>query len=116
MQITGRVYVKVDGDLLRSKQGAKLMYGGVRREAVIGNQVDGFTEEAVAPEVECTISHAADTSLAKLAAIKDATLTFETDTGKTFVLRGAFLTDPPELTGGQGEVPLKFSAISCEEV
>ena len=115
-QVTGRVYIKVDGALLRSKDGAKLMFGGVEREAVVGNMVHGYTEKVSAPTVECTISHMGDTSLKSLAALTNSTLTFETDTGKSYVVRNAWLNTPPELTGGSGEVSLKFTGISCEEM
>ena len=114
-QVTGRVYVKVDGQLLRSKDGAKLKFGNIEREAVVGNTVHGYVEKAVAPSIECTISHMADTSLTALQALADATVTFETDTGKNYILRNAWVSKQLELTGGQGELTLEFMGKTCEE-
>lgn len=114
-QVTGRVWIRVDGKTLRSKDGAKLKFGGLKREAQTGNDVHGFTESMEAPEVECTLSHMADTSLQELKNITDATLQFETDTGKTLIVRHAWCTGELELTGGKGELSVKFNGLTCEE-
>jgi len=59
----------------------------------------------------------AETRLAELAAIKDATITFECDTGQTYLMRNAFITEPPQVTAGDGgKVPLKFAAPAAEEM
>jgi hypothetical protein len=117
MQITGKAIIRVDGQELRSADGATLNFGGEKREPKVGSgKVYGFSAETVAPELECQIYHTADTSLKALAAIVDATITFDTDTGKQFLLREAFVTDVPSLKTKDGTVDLKFSAISCEEV
>lgn len=114
MQVTGRVFISLGGKRLRSKEGATLNIGGESREAVVGDDsVHGFTAKLNAPSVDCAISHTADTSLKELQAITDTTLLFETDTGKTYTLSHAWVSNPPELS--KGEVKLKFEAVSCEE-
>lgn len=116
-QVTGRVFVKVNGKLLRSKEGAKLVgYAGRERTAIVGNEVHGYAEKVVAPSIECVISDKRDTSLEELAAVSDATVTFETDTGKTYILRNAWVSNAIDLTGGEGEVELVFMGAGCEEV
>lgn len=107
-QVTGIVFVKVNGDLLRSKEGAKLMLGGKERTAQTGHSVYGYSEKVVPSQVECTISHLADTDLNALNDTVDATVTFETDTGVVYTVPNSFLTKPPELTGGDGDVALEF--------
>lgn len=117
MQLTGRAFIKLNGNLLRSKEGAKLNLGGVNRPPVTGDTgVHGYTERPVAPWIECTISHGADTNLQELADFRDGSVSFETDTGKSYVLREAWCENPPELTTGEGEVTLRFSGMSAEEV
>jgi predicted transcriptional regulator len=114
MQVTGRVFISVNGKRLRSKEGASLNIGGVSREAQVGDDsVHGYSEKLTAPSVDCSTSHTADTSLKELQAITDATLVFETDTGKTYTLSHAWLSGQPELS--KGEVKLKFEAMNCEE-
>lgn len=113
-QVTGRAYVNVNGQRLRSKPGAKLKFGGVEREPVVGDDsVHGYSEKLTAPSVECTISHTADTNLQELQATTSATVTFETDTGKTFLLQEAWTANALELTNG--EVAITFNGVRCEE-
>jgi hypothetical protein len=114
-QINGRVTLTLAGKRLASKEGAKLMTGGVEREPVLGDGgVLGYTEKTVAPGVECTIAYSRDTRLADLNATTDATLIFKSDTGREYILTGAFLTKPCEIN--KDEVALSFAAITCEEV
>lgn len=115
-QVTGLVYIRVNGKLLRSKEGAKLEnFGGKEREEVVGHSVYGYTEKVVAPAVECTLADTADTSLKEIHDITDATLTFETDTGKQYVLSHAWCENALSLSQG-GDIEVKFKAISCEEI
>lgn len=114
-QVTGRVFITVKGRRLASKEGAKLKKGGVDRETVTADTgVVGFSEKTVAPGVECTIPHTADIKLKDFEDIKDATLSFDTDTGKSFVLNNAWNEKALELE--KGEVKLSFAALSCVEV
>ena len=114
-QVTGRVYVSVNGKRLKSKEGAKLSFGGVERESVTGDVgVIGYSEKTKAPEIECTIAHMGDTSLQELNDFVDGSVQFQTDTGKTYQLRNAWCAGGLELD--KGEVKLKFGGMSCEEV
>lgn len=116
-KVTGRVFIKVSGKLLRSKEGAKLTgIGEVERTPVIGNEVYGFVEKVVAPSIECTLADTADLSIKEIAAITDATATFETDTGKTYIVRNAWCESSPSLTAGEGDVECKFTGVACEEM
>lgn len=115
-QVTGRVWVRVNGKTLRSKEGAKLQYGGKKREAVVsGTDVVGYAEAPETPGVDCTLIHMADTSLAEILDITDATMQYETDTEITYILRHAWCVGALELTGGKGEIAAKFQALTCEE-
>lgn len=117
MQVTGRVTIRANGEVLLTQRGAKANLGGVERTGVTGDQsVAGFTEETAVPFIECTQIHRADTNLEALKDLTDATVMFETDTGKSYVLQNAWLATPLELTGGEGEVPLKFEGIRMELV
>lgn len=116
-QFAGRVYISVNGARLRSKSGAKLNIGGVERSPVetdLGTL--GYTEKTKTSMVECTVVMAKDTDLTTLGAIVDSTLVFETDIGVSYVLKDAFITDPPDFAGGDGEIGLKFAGTRCERV
>lgn len=113
-QVSGKVFITINGRRLRSKEGAKLMTGGIEREpAVSDSGVDGYTEKHSTPQVDCTISHTPDISLQEIQNFKSGTLTFEADTGRIWTLKDAWCAKPPELT--KGEVSLVFNAVECIE-
>lgn len=117
MKVLGIATVKVDGDVLLVDNGAKLNVGGVTRKTVKGTAVHGYAEEAMESFVEVTASMHAETRLKKLAAMSDVSVTFEADTGQTYILNHAWLENPPEPTAGEGgKIPLRFVARSCEEL
>ncbi|NDV20919.1 phage tail protein [Pseudodesulfovibrio sp. JC047] len=115
-QVTGKAIIRFDGREYKTADDASLQPGGVKREPVKGaGKVHGFTETTVEPEMECTIYHTRETSLAEIQAIDNATVIFETDSGARWVLTGAFVLDPLKLKTKGGECPVKMSAITCEE-
>lgn len=112
-QVTGRVFISLAGQRIRSKEGASLDIGGTERKEVISDAgVDGFTENTAAPKVDCKISHTANTKLKDLQAFT-GTLTFETDSGRVYTLVDAWCAKPPKLE--KGEVSLEFGAVECLE-
>ena len=116
-QITGKAVIRLDGSELRTTGTATLNPGGMNRETVKGGGViHGYKEEDVEPSVECSVAHTTELSIKDLAAIIDATVMFETDSGAQFVLRNAWVTEPPSLDAISGEVDLKFAALSRDEV
>ena len=115
-QVTGIVRIKVDGQLLESKEGAKLSGFNVEREEQLSAfGVAGYSEKPVAPKIECTLIHKGSTSLTALAAITDATVNFECDTGKVYVLQQAWVANSMELSANGGEVPVTFTGLRVEE-
>lgn len=104
----------INGQRLRSKEGASLETGGIERDAVVSDSgVDGYMEKHVAPKVECKLSLTADIRLTDLQAFADGTLVFETDTGRVYTLINAWNAKPPKLE--KGEISLEFGAQECLE-
>lgn len=115
--VTGTVIVRVDGSSIRSKTGAKLEMGGAERIAVYADgELMGFASKPVGSKVTCTLAHTANLSLSDLRDITDSSMTFECDTGVKFSLRGMFMTKPPELTGGEGDVAVEFMGQPAVEM
>jgi hypothetical protein len=113
-QVTGRVFISLNGQRIRSKEKAALEFGGVERTPEVSDSgVDGYSEKVVPPKVDCKINHTADTSVKDLADFKDGTLVFETDTGRPYTITGAFCSKPPKLEGG--ELTLEFMGVECLE-
>lgn len=112
----GRVFIKLDGELLSSMPGAKLDMGGIVREPVVGSAgVYGYAEKLKEATVECEISFNGNTDVKKIHDATDVTITFECDNGKVFIVRNAFSLEPPTLSEGEGgKVALKFAGQPAE--
>lgn len=113
-QLTGIAFVKIDGELTQSLPGAKLKLGGYKRTARVGHTLYGFTESYEAAELELTVVHSAATPTEDFRDKVDAVILFETDTGVTYQVGNAFITDTPELSDGEGELTLKFAGKAAE--
>lgn len=115
-QVTGIVYVKVDGQLLRSNEGASLELGGKSREPRVGNRLYGFSEKVVPAKCEFTLAHVGGDDLIGLQDKVDGTLEFETDTGDSYLMANSFCTQPAKISGGSGEVPFIFVGEPAEKI
>lgn len=117
-QLLGKATIKVDGMKLKTKPGAKFDLGGTSRTTVNGdNEVLGYAAQTKQSVLECTIVVAKGTSLKALQDTTDATVTFECDTGQTYVGRGMYLVDTLSITSGEGgEVPIKMEGQPAEEM
>lgn len=112
----GRVIVKVDGKALESKKGASLDIGGITRTPLDEFPGD-FSEEPRGATVECTLGYGRDTSLTEIAAIENATLVFQCDTGQSYVIGEAYNDGNPQLTSGDGgDVKCVFHGKPAEEM
>lgn len=107
-QVTGVVRIKLNGTLVRSKQGATINVGGVNRTVQKGHSIYGFAEEVQESVITLTIAHTADVDFDELIDFVNGVVLFETDTGLTLQVNGAFVSVPPELTGGEGDLALEI--------
>jgi hypothetical protein len=115
MKVHGRATIKVDGKILLNQRGAELDLGGEKRNPVVGsNSVHGYSAEFMAPQLTLTVSKRSDVNLGDLDAIENATILWEGDDGSRYVLHEAFRVDTVKLKEVNGEVPLTFSAMSCD--
>lgn len=113
-QVTGRVFVSLGGQRMRSKEGASLETGGIEREAAISDAgVDGYMEKITAPKVDFKINHTRETDLTAIQNFRGQALTFETDTGIVYTVHNAWCAKPPKLE--KGEVTLEFQGTSCTQ-
>jgi hypothetical protein len=115
-QITGRITIVVRGVRLSSKEGATLTFADIGRKGVAGDTgVLGYSESTQIPQIEATIAHDARTRLEDYKAMVDETISFDADTGTSYVLRNAWC-DPESLVLSGGEVKITFQGVKCEEV
>jgi len=107
--VSGVCYIKLGSNLVRSQEGAKLSMGGWEKTPKFANgKLVGFAWKPVASSIEATLVHTADTDIQELQEFQ-GTVTFETDTGKSFMIADAEVTNPMELTGGEGDLTLKLA-------
>jgi hypothetical protein len=115
-QVTGIVRVKINGTLHRTKTGEVLNFGGRTRTAQMGHSLYGFSEEFTPSVITVTIAHTADLDVSELRDLVDGVVQYETDTGITFQVDGAFTSTPPELTGGEGDLTVEITGNPAVEV
>lgn len=114
-KMTGRAFITAAGKRLASKEGAEIDIGAPERKAVVGDAgVLGYTETPTVPYVECTIQHDSETSLQEFGDMVDVNVSFDTDSGKSYVIRNAWRAGNIKMA--KGEVKLRFEGMSCEEV
>lgn len=116
-QTLGRATIKFNGKVIKSQAGAKLNPGGFERKIVKGDSIHGFSEEVAEPYIEGEYSVTRDTSVKEINEARDVTVIFETDIGRSWVLRNAWLEKPGDISAQEGgKVPFKFIGMTCEEM
>lgn len=114
--VTGMATIRVDGREIPSERGATFNPGGVNRTTRMAGKRVFFNEEPVAPTLQCTVLHTADTDLIDLNTITNATVLVELDNGQDYMMIGAFVTETTELNTAEGQVRLNFAALRCERI
>lgn len=110
---SGRVTVKVNGDVLTSKPGASLQMGGKQRAYEMSDQGTVHHQETLVPgQITCTLIHVATTDLPTLRDFVGGTVTFEDDIGVVYVMREAGTMEIGELANG--EVEITFGGAPAE--
>ena len=98
--VTGIVFIDINGTTQESYDGATLNFGGAEATAQTGFRFFGHSEAVTPAEVGFTLAHKAGIDVPALQALRDATVRFRTDTGITYVIGQARVSTPPVLTGG----------------
>lgn len=114
-KVWGQTRIKVDGRTYETEGKSSLEVGGTTRESVEADFVAGhFTEKTSASKLTCSILLTADVSLTELQAIDNATTTMETDTGRTYVQRNAWVGN--QISASEGKAQVEFYAAPAEEL
>lgn len=105
MKASGRIKVKIDGELLRSLPGASIDIGGVTREEKPNDQgtVD-YVEKTKPAMVKAKLSHVGTTDLPRILAFTGGQVQYEADNGVTYLVPNAWTKEIGELADGEVEV------------
>ncbi len=116
-QVVGQARIKCDGDTLDTDGESTLEIGGPVREAVRGDyQAGSFSEKTAESKLTAKILVKRGTSLTALRAIDNATITMQTDTGQTFIIRNAYVADVVSFSTSDGKADLVFQGPPAEEL
>jgi len=116
-RVGGIIFFKVNGELFQAKGEFTYNINPVKRESVVGQDaIHGFTEAPKAVFIEGAITDSDELDLEGFQAVRDATITLELANEKVIVLREAFYAADGDVTSSQGEIQVRFEAISGEEV
>lgn len=124
-RITGRVNVKVNGQVMLTKTGTVTLNGlgisgqpSFERTAVMGDQgIHGYVENPVAATCEMTITDRDDIRISDLAAIfENGTIVVETaNGGKVYTMDSATCQNNISLTTGEGDTSVTFTGPAWVE-
>lgn len=117
-RITGRINLKINGELMLSKTGATTLNGlglsgapSYELAEVMGDQgINGFVENPIVATCEFTITDRDDISLDTLAQIRqNGTIVVEAaGGGKVYTMNSATCKRNITLTSGEGDVSVTF--------
>lgn len=107
-KMTGICFIDINGSRVRSKPDSKFSPGGPISEAVMDvNGHNGTATTEIKPgEVKFTIPHGSDIDLTALQALRDVPVTFQTDSGQTYLIRNAGTVSAIELSGREFELTM----------
>jgi hypothetical protein len=117
-QLLGIIDVVWRGQKIATEKGAKLRLGGLKNNGVIMGRQIGRAQEMEASEVTVTTNLKRDQRILDLwGAGQEGELQVLCDTGQTYVFPDAFLTNRPEMTGGEGgKIEMVWMAGEAEEL
>jgi hypothetical protein len=99
------------------EKGAKVKLGGIQNKAVEYGRGASRSQEFVHSTVECTTILLRGQKASDLYTPEEGELQIQMDTGQTIVSHAAFMTDRPDITGGEGgKVMLKWAFGEWEEI
>ena len=114
-KVWGQTRVKVNGRLFDTEGKSSLVVGGTMRENVEADFVAGhFTEKTMPSKASFTILLVAGVSLTEIQGWDDITLTFEADTGRTYVVNHGFTSN--EVSASEGKAQVEVSGPPAEEL
>lgn len=114
-KIAGKVFIRMDGELLESLPDASLEFGGDEVEQVMGsNKILGYREKLVASMITCKFAWKAGAPIEKVRNMREGIVQFEADIGETYQIANACCSKPPKVENG--EIEVEFQGDKAEKV
>lgn len=113
----GKIFLRINGTQYRAKGDFTYNLGVDKKTMIAGTDgVHGYKSETVIPFIEGVITDGDDMDVKALAGMADTLVTLELANGKTIALRNAVFAADADISTGEGEIPVRFEGMSCEEV
>lgn len=117
MQTLGIVDIVWRGRNIPVEKGAKVKIGGIKNNVVNYGRKTARAQEYENSEITATTNLERGQRYGNLWDEGEGELQVVCDTGQTFVFADAFLTDHPDVTGGEGgKIELKWAASAPSEI
>lgn len=116
-QTLGIIDIIWKGQKLAVEKGAKLKLGGIKNNMVpFGRQV-GRAQEFEPSEITAVIPFQRGQRIGDIFSLGEGELQVLCDTGQTYSVPDAFITNRPEMTGGEGgKIEVVWSCGEMEEI
>lgn len=116
-KLMGRATIRIDGQTFKAEKGATLDIGGVKRSTKNATSgVAGFSEEIVQSKLEFPFFLPAGVSVAQIRTWDNVVVSFEADTGQTWIINGGWATDTPVIEESDGKSKIIIEGPPAEEV
>lgn len=117
MQTLGIVDIVWRGRNIPVEKGAKFKIGGIKNNPVTYGRKVGRAQEFMGSEVSATTNLERGQRWGNTWDAGEGELQVVCDTGQSYVMDDAFLTDIPYITGGEGgKIELQWMASAPEEI
>ena len=115
--VTGTILVKVNGNTLEGRS-VKIKFGGYTKEAQTSAGVAGrhYFRKPEPSMVSVTVAHYGYFSLEEINAWDNVTLVVETDSGQTFQIDGAYVSNSIELGDEGAGISIEFTGPPAQAV
>lgn len=113
----GIIFLKIDGEIYNAKGEFTYNLGKPKRDAIVGaDAIHGYKEVPQIPFIEGEITDTPAMDLEKLVTVENATVTLELANGKVISLREAWYAGEGTGNTEEGNIAVRFEAISGEEI
>lgn len=117
-KIHGIATIRINGKVYESEPDASIQPGGYKNNPRQIGRKYHYNQQVIPSQVVCKVPVTKEVSLRELQEIVEAEVTFESDAGRTWIIRNATQNAELSLAGGDsgGTVEMTFNGSPAEEM
>lgn len=115
-KIHGQATIRIDGQVFESEDDASLKVGGKKNTGRMIGQKFNHSQTVIPSEITCKVPVTSELDVKTLQEATGVEVTFESDVGRTYIIRDAVQENELTFTGGDGNgtVELMFKGAPAE--